>query len=79
MVALVASDALLAAKVSTRAAVAAGGYARHVICVYTRDWSNEADVQQARHVLRSAGFSECLGYKRDSDTIAGIEQFVYQS
>ena len=58
---------------------APGGYDRYVICVYTRDWRNEAEVQQARQVLRSVGFSERLGYKRDSDTIAGIERFVYES
>ena len=79
VVALVASGALLAAKVSTRMSVAVGVYDRHVICVYTRDWRNVAEVQQARQVLHSAGFSERLGYKRDSDTIAGIERFVYES
>jgi hypothetical protein len=45
---------------------------------YTRDWRNEADVQQARQMLRSVGFTERLGYKRDSDTLAGIERFIYK-
>jgi hypothetical protein len=79
VVALVAAGALRAAKVSTRMSIARGGYDRHVICVYTRDWRNQAEVQQARQVLRGVGFSERLGYKRDSDTIAGIERLVYES
>jgi hypothetical protein len=79
VVALVATGALLAAKVSTRLSVGIGGYDHHVICVYTREWRNEAEVQQARQVLRSVGFSERLGYKLDSDTLVDIERFVYES
>ena len=59
--------------------IASGAYDRHVICVYTRDWEDRTEVQQAREVLRRAGFKERLGYKRDIDTIAGIERFVFES
>lgn len=70
---------ILHAKVSTVQAVAFGGYDRHVICVYTRDWQDQEDVQRMRDLLREAGFTERLGYKRDSDTAAGVERFVYES
>lgn len=76
---LVTAGQLLAAKVSTAQAVAFGGYGRHVICVYTRDWQDQEEVQSARDVLRAAGFRERLQYKRDADTAAGIERFVYEN
>jgi hypothetical protein len=43
----------------------------HVICVYTRDWADRQDLMRAREVLRSLGFVEELGYKRDIDTRSG--------
>lgn len=43
-----------------------------VICVYTRDWSDEAELKQSREVLRDAGFTEPLKYKRDIETINGV-------
>lgn len=55
-----------------------GGYGRHVICIYTRDWQDVAEVQRVREVLRAAGFNERLGYKRDADTRAGSERYVYE-
>lgn len=76
---LVTVGKLLAAKVSTAQALTFGGYERHVICVYTRDWQDENEVQSARDVLRAAGFGEPLQYKRDADTAAAIERFVYES
>lgn len=75
--ALVSAGTLVAAKVSTRLCVTAGGYTQHVICVYTRNWRKKAQVNQVRRVLREAGFGERLGYKRDCDTDAGIDRFVY--
>lgn len=77
--ALVAKGVLLAAKVSTHLAVASGGYEQHVICVYTRDWRDEKEALRARHVLRGVGFDERMGYKRDSDTQAGVERTVYEA
>lgn len=76
---LVMDGKLLAAKVSTAQSVVFGGYDRHVICVYTQDWRDEQEVQRVREVLRAAGFNERLQYKRDSDTAAGIERFVYEN
>lgn len=41
----------------------------YVICVYTKDWSDEADLKASREVLRKIGFSKPLKYKRDLETI----------
>ncbi|MFM0629356.1 putative phosphothreonine lyase domain-containing protein [Paraburkholderia xenovorans] len=65
----VAGDQLMCAKVSTaRRTMSRDG---HVICVYTRDWADREDLMRAREVLRSLGFLEELGYKRDIDTRSG--------
>lgn len=63
------SDQLMCAKVST--ALRSMTRDGHVICVYTRDWADEQDLMRARDVLRSLGFVEELGYKRDVDTRSG--------
>ena len=62
----VEDDRLLCAKVST--ALRSTGRNGHVICVYTRDWTDEQDLLRIRDVLRLLGFVEELGYKRDIDT-----------
>jgi hypothetical protein len=62
---------LPAAKVSTAlAAVAHEG--RHVICVYNSDWRDAASIRAAREVLRTLGFTDDLGYKRDIETARGV-------
>jgi hypothetical protein len=43
----------------------------HVICVYRRDWRDDAAITAAREVLRALGFTEELGYKRDIETARG--------
>jgi Domain of unknown function (DUF1917) len=43
---------------------------KHVICVYSRDWRDDVAIAAARGVLRELGFTEELGYKRDSETSA---------
>lgn len=63
-------DKLLFAKVST--ALRSIGRDGHVICVYTRDWTDKQDLLRVREVLRSLGFVEELGYKRDIDTLNRI-------
>lgn len=63
-------DKLLCAKVST--ALRSMGRDGHVICVYTRDWTDRQDLLRVREVLRSLGFVEELGYKRDIDTLNRI-------
>lgn len=62
----VEGDKLLFAKVST--ALRSTGRDGHVICVYTRDWMDRQDLLRVREVLRSLGFVDELGYKRDVDT-----------
>lgn len=65
----VEGDKLLCAKVSTT--LRSMGRDTHVICVYTRNWADRQDLLRAREVLRSLGFLEELGYKRDIDTRNG--------
>ena len=78
MLALKTTNNKHSTKDSTRHSVLTGGFERHVICVYTPDWQNVAEVRGVRDVLRKVGFSERLGYKRDIDTIAGVDRFVYE-
>jgi hypothetical protein len=63
-------DKLFCAKVST--GLRSLGRDGHVICVYTRDWEDGQDVFRVREILRSLGFVEELGYKRDIDTLNGV-------
>lgn len=71
----------IAAKVSTRFGAAMHGN-RHVICVYTHDWTDAVCVRQVRQALRDIGFVEKLGYKTDADSRAGLygdrEVFKYE-
>jgi hypothetical protein len=76
---LVLSGAVACAKVSTRQSALLGWHAQHVICVYTRNWRARKDVMRVRELLRSAGFTDRLQYKRDLDTSRGIERFSYEA
>ena len=40
-----------------------------VICVYTYDWTDEADVRRIRTELRSLGITQKIPYKADADTL----------
>jgi Domain of unknown function (DUF1917) len=62
---------LALAKVSTRLTSPMHGNT-HVICVYSRDWRDDAAIAAARGVLRELGFTEELGYKRDIETAHGV-------
>ncbi|MFM0629830.1 putative phosphothreonine lyase domain-containing protein [Paraburkholderia xenovorans] len=62
----VEADELLVAKVST--ALRSQGRDGHVVCVYTRDWTDRQELLRVREMLRSLGFVDELGYKRDIDT-----------
>ena len=42
-----------------------------VICVYTYDWSDEADVMKIREELKKLGITRKIPYKSDEDTLAG--------
>jgi hypothetical protein len=44
---------------------------RHVICVYTYDALDEADVRQIRSSLRDLGITSKIPYKTDDATIRG--------
>jgi Domain of unknown function (DUF1917) len=60
----------IAAKVSTAAHPRnAGG--EHVICVYTADCQDHADVARVLAMLRDLGYSGRLSYKEDGMTYAG--------
>ena len=43
----------------------------HVICVYTRDWTNRNDVMRVREELRKLGIINKIPYKADEDTLSG--------
>lgn len=47
------------------------GNGSHVICVYTYDHTDEADVFRVRQKLRELTLVEELGYKTDQATLAG--------
>ncbi len=61
----------ISAKVSTAKPNPDSRDNRKVIYVYTRDWSDEADVMRVREKLRELGFIERIGYKRNIETFAG--------
>jgi len=44
---------------------------KHVICVYTPDWTDEADVMRVREELRRLGITGKIPYKSDEDTLKG--------
>jgi len=44
---------------------------KHVICVYTYDWTDEKDVKRVREELRKLGITQKIFYKADEDTIKG--------
>jgi hypothetical protein len=67
----VAAGRLPLAKVSTRLTATLRDNT-HVICVYTKDWRDDAAITAARDVLRELGFKEELGYKRDIETARGV-------
>lgn len=44
----------------------------YVICIYTYDYEDEADVMRIRGVLREMGFKRPTSYKTDAATQAGL-------
>jgi hypothetical protein len=49
----------------------AGKSRQKVICVYTYDWRDEADVKRVREELRKIGITNKIPYKADEDTLSG--------
>ena len=47
------------------------GDTRFVVCVYTYDYADEADVMRVRQVLKELGIQREIIYKADADTRAG--------
>lgn len=67
-------EAVIAGKMGDCAKVSTAGSAkaregRHVICVYTYDYEDKADVMRIRQALRDCGILRPIRYKRDLDTM----------
>ncbi len=56
------------AKVATSASSKTQQSGEHVLCVYTYDYEDTADVMRVRQALRDLGFRQRIPYKRNSDT-----------
>jgi hypothetical protein len=69
--ATMAHDLGISAKVSTSKPNPESRDNRKVIYIYTKDWADESDVMRVREKLRTLGFSERIGYKRNIETFAG--------
>ena len=69
--ATVAHELGISAKVSTAKPNPDSRDSRRVIYVYTKDWADEADVMRVREHLKSLGFVDRIGYKRNIETFAG--------
>jgi hypothetical protein len=69
--ATVALELGISAKVSTAKPNPDSRDSRKVIYVYTKDWADEPDVMRVREKLRTLGFVERIGYKRNLETFAG--------
>jgi len=61
----------ISAKVSTSKPNPESRDNRKVIYVYTKNWADEEDVMRVREALRTLGFTERIGYKRNIETFAG--------
>jgi hypothetical protein len=69
--ALAAGQLGSSAKVSGRRPNPHGRPGQHVICVYTYDGEDQADVMRVREALRAIGVTQRISYKLDSATLAG--------
>jgi len=72
----VGKNNFVAAKVSTKL-MASLPNRRYVICVYTPDWEDQDEVFRVKNEITKLGFVGELKFKRDIDTINGVERFVY--
>jgi len=61
----------ISAKVSTSKPNPESRDNRKVIYIFTKNWADEADVMRVRETLRTLGFTERIGYKRNIETFAG--------
>lgn len=67
----VVSGVLPAAMVSSPSAARQFG-GTYLICVFTPEWRDREDVMRVRQLLRDLGVTEELGYKRDVETVYGV-------
>ncbi len=58
------------AKVSTAANPPVKAGRPHVVCVYTYDYDDRADVMRVREELRALGILREITYKADEDTLS---------
>jgi hypothetical protein len=67
--------------VSMKATTAAnpGREAGGLICVYTQDWRDIADIRRVLSELRSLGIADKLYYKADAQTLRGLSGSIYCS
>jgi hypothetical protein len=42
----------------------------HVLCIYTKDWTDEKEVWEVEHRIRELGIIGSMVYKTDEDTLA---------
>ena len=68
----VVSGVLPAAMVSSPAVAQQFG-GTYLICVFTPEWRDRNDVRRVRQLLREMGVVEELGYKRDVETVYGVQ------
>ena len=61
----------IGAKASTACSASGARDGRMVIYVFTKSWEDEADVMRVREQLKTLGFTDRIGYKRNIDTYAG--------
>lgn len=75
------AEATIAGKLGQASKVATAyptEYKTKLICVYTKDHRNKADVFRVREELARLGFAEVLYYKTDAETIAGGNATKYR-
>jgi len=65
------------AKVSTALGACLRGAKQHVICVYTKDYTDKEDVNRVRRALARDGIVWRIPYKRDYDTVRGSDKITY--
>jgi len=65
-------DGIRTMKVATSDDVPAEMAKRHLICLYTRDFSDTAELRRTRQHLRAVGFMGKLTYKADYQTAMDI-------
>lgn len=71
------TDKLWTAKISPKSE----NFSEQVICVYTPNWRNAAEIREIYHSLLKLGIQpqDIAGYKRDEETKNNQDQYIYDS